>query len=1127
MEAQGLDFIKDPTRAGFRLHRAEIFNWGTFDDQVWQLTPAGSNCLVTGEIGSGKSTLVDAITTLLVPAQRITYNKAAGAESRERSLRSYVLGYYKSERGEAGLNARPVALRDHNNYSVILSHFRNEGFDRDVTLAQVFFLRDPSGQPDRFYICAERSLRIAEHFANFGDDINALRKRLRELEHVQLFDSFPPYEGLFRRHMGIENSQALELFNQTVSMKSVGNLTDFVREHMLQPAAVAERIEALIRHFDDLDRAHAAVLRARDQIEQLGPIVADLDEHARCSEQSDQIRACRDALGTWFARHRLNLLEARRNSLQQEIERLDQRIVSGQNEQAQAEHKAEQIRQAMRDNGGDRLEQIRREVQTEQGRRDERKQAAQHYAELAQALDLNVPETLEAFDQARQQLAQLEAPLKARRAEIDNRRVEHEVDMKTLRRQHTEIAAEIDSLKQRRSNLPARNLAIREQLCQALGLQEDQLPFAGELIEVLEHESDWEGAIERLLHNFALSLLVPDAHYRRVAEWVDRTRLRGRLVYYRCHGPARSLVEAPAELSLLNKIRIRADSPMQAWLDAELRRRFDVVCAPDLERFRHERQAITRAGQIKSATFRHEKDDRHAIDDRTRYVLGWRNEAKIAALAAQRAKLEKRIKTSADEIARHQQQLAEVGQQLDHIARLEMFKRFEQIDWRHCSLAIDRLEAEARELEARSDILGTLRRQLAEQDQALAALRQSLDDLREKRGGLRSQLEHTDADLSDTRTLLDAETLAPLAPVLDALDRLQAEALGEAAINLRSIEARQREFRDYLQAEIDRQHKRIARLQSRIVERMSDFRNRWPQESGDFDAAVEAGHEYRAILERLAADDLPAFEQRFKALLNENTIREITTFQAELHNQRIRIGERIETINRSLHEIDYEKSRYIHLLAETAPDREVREFIQDLRSCTEGTTTGSGDDHYSEQKFLQVKAIIERFRGRRDFSEIDRRWTRKVTDVRNWFVFSASERWRDDDSEHEHYTDSGGKSGGQKEKLAYTVLAASLAYQFGLEWGEERSRSFRFVVIDEAFGRGSDESARYGLELFQRLNLQLLIVTPLQKIHIIEPHVASVGYVHNPDGRQSVLRNLSIEQLQRERAARRGVQPST
>ncbi len=127
-------------------------------------------------------------------------------------------------------------------------------------------------------------------------------------------------------------------------------------------------------------------------------------------------------------------------------------------------------------------------------------------------------------------------------------------------------------------------------------------------------------------------------------------------------------------------------------------------------------------------------------------------------------------------------------------------------------------------------------------------------------------------------------------------------------------------------------------------------------------------------------------------------------------------------------------------------------------------------------------------------------------------------RWREDDNEYEHYSDSGGKSGGQKEKLAYTILAASLAYQFGLEWGAVRSRSFRFVVIDEAFGRGSDESAEYGLRLFQQLNLQLLIVTPLQKIHIIEPYLASVGFVHNSGGRDSRIRNLTIEAYRREKA---------
>ena len=58
------------------------------------------------------------------------------------------------------------------------------------------------------------------------------------------------------------------------------------------------------------------------------------------------------------------------------------------------------------------------------------------------------------------------------------------------------------------------------------------------------------------------------------------------------------------------------------------------------------------------------------------------------------------------------------------------------------------------------------------------------------------------------------------------------------------------------------------------------------------------------------------------------------------------------------------------------------------------------------------------------------------------------------------------------------------------------------------------------MRLFTRLGLQLLIVTPLQKIHVIEPHVASVGYVDNPDGNFSRLQCLSITEYQRRRRDR-------
>src|SRR5229473_2746600 len=315
-------------RTGMRLHRCEFFNWGTFHGCVWGLDLGGENTLLTGDIGSGKSTLVDAITTLLVPAQKITYNKAAGAEARERDLRSYVLGHYKSERGEAGLSARPVALREHNTYSVILGRFRNEGFEQEVTLAQVFSFKDLHGQPARFYVVADGALGVAEHFMGFGPDINALRKRLRAMPQVEVHDSFPPYGAAFRRRFGIENEQALDLFYQTVSMKSVGNLTDFVRQHMLEAFPVDERIRALIHHFDDLHRAHEAVLKAKAQIGRLTPLVADCDQHAALSADVETMRGCRNALGAFFADLKADLLEKRLESLNSELARLAGRIGS-------------------------------------------------------------------------------------------------------------------------------------------------------------------------------------------------------------------------------------------------------------------------------------------------------------------------------------------------------------------------------------------------------------------------------------------------------------------------------------------------------------------------------------------------------------------------------------------------------------------------------------------------------------------------------------------------------------------------------------------------------------------------------------------------------------------------------
>ena len=1112
-----LDFVADETRAGFRLWRLEVFNWGTFDRRVWTLDLDGRNHLLTGDIGSGKSTLVDAVTTLLVPAHRAAYNRAAGAGSRERTLRSYVLGHYKSERTDLSVSARPVALRDNHHYSVILGVFRNEGYDQTVTLAQVFWIGDTQGQPERFFAAAERDLSIAGEFTRFGNDINGLRRRLRGAG-VEIWRTFPPYGAWFRRRFGIENEQALDLFHQTVSMKSVGNLTEFVRGHMLEPFDVAPRIAALIGHFDDLSRAHEAVLRARHQIEQLAPLVADCERHASLGAEVEELRECRDALRPFFALLKRDLLDERIARLAEDRSRQDAQIERFTERRDRERLDVDELRRAVAENGGDRLERLAAEIRRLEGEREARERKAARYAELARAVDESAAGDDKAFLDQRARLAEQSETIRSREAGLQNDLTELGVDLREGKKEHAALSVEIESLRARRSNIPADQIALRAALCRALDLDETSMPFAGELIQVREDERDWEGAAERLLRSFGLSLLVPDACYARVAAWVDAKHLGARLVYFRVRAPGRRELPELHRHSLVRKLSIKPDSEFYEWLENELARRFDVACCATAEQFRREARAITRAGQIKAPGERHEKDDRHRIDDRSRYVLGWTNAAKIAALESDARRVEARLGDLGDRIGALLKEQRVVRERLDTLSKLAEYADFRELDWSSLAAEIARLGDERRRLESASDLLRQLNAQLEEARKALESTEEALQAHRDRRSKTEQRQIDATALRAETRAVLDSVGLGALEPRFERLAGLREEALGRHQLTIESCDNREQDFRQWLQARIDSSDLRLGRLRDRIIQTMMAFKEQFPLETAEFDANVEAGFEYRAMLDRLQADDLPRFEARFKELLNENTIREVANFQSQLARERETIKDRIGRINESLGQIDYNPGRYIRLEALPAPDADIRDFQAELRACTEGALTGSEDAQYSEAKFLQVKGIVERLRGREGTAEQDRRWTARVTDVRNWFVFAASERWHEDDSDYEHYSDSGGKSGGQKEKLAYTILAASLAYQFGLEVGSVRSRTFRFVVIDEAFGRGSDESTQYGLRLFSKLNLQLLIVTPLQKIHVIEPYVASVGYVHIEDDRFSRLRNLSIEEYREEKA---------
>ncbi len=181
---------------GYRLDDFEVLNWGTYSKPyIAKISLNGESALLTGKNGSGKSTLCDGLITLLVPYQKITYNKAAGVEMRgrkaERSALSYIRGEYRNEKSDVDGSSKPVYLRGENDYSVLLAYFHNAVLNEGFTLVQVYWLRNE--KVEKRFIFSHEKLTIKDHFIGFGPDILVLIKKLRAHPQTMVYDTFAEY----------------------------------------------------------------------------------------------------------------------------------------------------------------------------------------------------------------------------------------------------------------------------------------------------------------------------------------------------------------------------------------------------------------------------------------------------------------------------------------------------------------------------------------------------------------------------------------------------------------------------------------------------------------------------------------------------------------------------------------------------------------------------------------------------------------------------------------------------------------------------------------------------------------------------------------------------------------------
>ena len=235
-------FSTSSDTSGFRLQYMEVFNWGTFDNQIFKIEPKGNNSLLTGANGSGKTTFIDALLTLLVPLSSDRfYNQSSGVQKKgDRNEDSYVLGHYGDVQEEGRTGTTTQKLREKNTYSVLLASFSNTD-DKVITLFQVRSFAN--GVMKRTYGIAYKKLNIQSDFSKFDAKGN-WKKRLDKTYNIankkwiEFYDGPTKYAERMRERFGMRSIKALSLFNQVVGIKVLGDLDEFIKTNMLETVVV-------------------------------------------------------------------------------------------------------------------------------------------------------------------------------------------------------------------------------------------------------------------------------------------------------------------------------------------------------------------------------------------------------------------------------------------------------------------------------------------------------------------------------------------------------------------------------------------------------------------------------------------------------------------------------------------------------------------------------------------------------------------------------------------------------------------------------------------------------------------------------------------------------------------------
>ena len=1082
----------------FHLSRLQIINWGVFDGYHSIPFSAGGS-LVAGGSGSGKSSLLDAISLGFLPFNRRNFNAsgdntAAGSSAGRRTVDKYVRGAW-GQRSEAGTSQVMYLRGEGTTWSAVaVTYTSNTG--RTITgLVLKWLTGESRSDSSSRFVIGDGDLDIEDVCNRWaagrfdagvfkgvrGERSDGENQGWRFTTKVE-----SQYLAQLYASIGIRASDAAQqLLGKAKSLKSVGGLEQFVREFMLDEPDSLARLPEALKQIDPLVEARELLAVAQRKRKILGDIEAIQVRYA--SESTDlgiidlvdlpMVRAYTDHVRLRHCPAEIETLDATIDQLENENADLTRQLNLAK---AEGDSLNAQINGASANVGP-----LQAQVNAAEAQADDVARRRAAYEEMVAALGVEVPDTADEFWNLREELTRQATEMLGKLEWGRDASTDAEYAQKSARILRDNAAKEFKRVEHVGSALPESAVTMRDHICAGVGIDPAELPYVAELFDLQPEHSRWRLAVEKVLRGVGLRLLVPDQHYAKVLRFVNETNMRGRLALHHVRAGASGREAEPNTLA--GKLfLVKPKHPCAAEAADVIAAAGDHICVDTPDVFVRFRRAVTDTGLYKDSDRLAIKDDRRPIKP-SEYIYQGDISAKLEALHAELTEAEEAFNSArraADEIAAQRQRWRDRAAACKAV--YEQFPQWSQID-------TDTAEGHADRLREQYELL------LADHPdiEALSARAEEcwvdIQTLMTRRGAIQTRRDDLDARRTKLMDLQDR--LSPAVVSEQATDLLRRYA-ADVPVPLELLNPEP--HREALFAAIRRERDQLTESRRRSYEELSrivatfdaSFPDAIPNDSDDFDERI---YDYVGVCRHIDERELPDAYDRMMRLITEQAPDAILTLHRVAEQETRRISEQIERVNTGLGAVEFNRGTRLTLRANPRSMVAVSELTDIVKAISRRIAeVGLGDKKAILEQYADILRLRNRLAGN---NPEDRAWTRDALDVRNRFTFDCAE-WDVASGELiRTHSNAGDNSGGEQEKLMAFCLAGALSFNLANPESGDNKPVFAQLMLDEAFSKSDPQFASQALQAFRKFGFQLVIVATVQNATTIQPYIDGVVMV--------------------------------